>query len=64
MLGRDGPAELPAARFGLDDRGRIVSGLRADLLLVEGDPTATISDTLNIRGVWRRGARLADALTA
>ncbi|MEU8117743.1 amidohydrolase family protein [Spirillospora sp. NPDC049024] len=50
---------VPARRFGLDDRGRIVEGLRADLLLVDGDPTTTISDTLNTRAVWRRGARLA-----
>lgn len=47
-----------ARRFGLDDRGRIAEGLRADLLLVDGDPTTTISDTLNTRGVWRRGTRL------
>lgn len=49
----------PARRFGLDDRGRIAVGLRADLLLVDGDPTTTISDTLNTHAVWRRGARLA-----
>jgi imidazolonepropionase-like amidohydrolase len=48
-----------ARRFGLDDRGRIAEGLRADLLLVDGDPTTTISDSLNTRGVWRRGTRLA-----
>jgi imidazolonepropionase-like amidohydrolase len=48
---------VPARRFGLRDRGRIAKGQRADLLLVEGDPTATISDTLNIRAVWRRGTR-------
>lgn len=48
-----------ARRFGLDDRGRIAEGLRADLLLVDGDPTTTISDTLNTRAVWRRGTRLA-----
>ncbi|HTX71114.1 MAG TPA: amidohydrolase family protein [Thermoleophilia bacterium] len=47
-----------ARRFALSDRGRIAEGLRADLLLVDGDPTTTISDTLNIRGVWRRGNRL------
>ncbi|HEV7974866.1 amidohydrolase family protein [Amycolatopsis sp.] len=47
----------PARRFGLDDRGRIAEGLRADLLLVDGDPTTTISDTLNLREVWRRGTR-------
>ncbi|MES9544088.1 amidohydrolase family protein [Actinomadura sp. NPDC000600] len=50
---------VPARRFGLDDRGRIAEGLRADLLLVDGDPTTTISDTLNTRAVWRRGTRLA-----
>ncbi|ANZ39846.1 imidazolonepropionase [Lentzea guizhouensis] len=48
-----------ARRFGLDDRGRVAEGLRADLLLVDGDPTVTISDTLNTRAVWRRGTRLA-----
>ena len=48
----------PARRFGLDDRGRIAAGLRADLLLVDGDPTTTISDTLNTRAVWRRGTLL------
>ncbi|MFJ6054220.1 amidohydrolase family protein [Streptomyces sp. NPDC092307] len=48
-----------ARRFHLSDRGRIAEGLRADLLLVDGDPTATITDTLNTRAVWRRGTRLA-----
>ena len=50
---------LTARRFGLDDRGRIAPGLRADLLLVNGDPTTMIGDTLNIRAVWRRGVRAA-----
>lgn len=49
---------VPARRFGLADRGRIRDGLRADLLLVDGDPTERISDTLNVRQVWRRGAPL------
>lgn len=44
-----------ARRFRLSDRGRIAEGLRADLLLVDGDPTSNISDTLNTRAVWRRG---------
>ncbi|MCP9213202.1 amidohydrolase family protein [Streptomyces sp. NEAU-Y11] len=48
-----------ARRFHLSDRGRIAEGLRADLLLVDGDPTTTIIDTLNTRAVWRRGTRLA-----
>ncbi|MEU7144185.1 amidohydrolase family protein [Nocardia sp. NPDC046473] len=50
---------VPAATFGLDDRGRITPGARADLLLVDGDPTSTIADTLSIREVWRSGSRTA-----
>jgi len=50
---------VPADHFGLLDRGRIAAGLRADLLLVDGDPTTEISDTLNISAVWRRGTRVA-----
>lgn len=49
-----------ARRFGLADRGRVAEGLRADLLLVDGDPTANIGDTLNTRAIWRRGTRLAN----
>lgn len=48
-----------ARRFHLSDRGQIAEGLRADLLMVDGDPTTTITDTLNTRAVWRRGSRLA-----
>jgi imidazolonepropionase-like amidohydrolase len=48
-----------ARRFGLGDRGRVAEGLRADLLLVDGDPTADIGDTLSTRAIWRRGTRLA-----
>jgi imidazolonepropionase-like amidohydrolase len=46
---------VPAHAFGLEDRGRIARGLRADLLLVEGDPTRDILATRRIRGVWKRG---------
>jgi imidazolonepropionase-like amidohydrolase len=52
---------VPARRFSLGDRGRIVPGARADLLLVDGDPTTTISDTLNTRAVWHRGVQQAVA---
>ncbi|MCJ7611685.1 MAG: amidohydrolase family protein, partial [Candidatus Aminicenantes bacterium] len=33
---------LPAEKFGLKDRGRIKPGFKADLVLVEGDPTQDI----------------------
>ena len=49
----------PARRFGLTDRGRIVPGALADLLLVDGDPLTSPADTLSIRSVWHRGAELA-----
>lgn len=48
----------PADRFALHDRGRIAPGLRADLLLVGGDPLANIDATLDIAGVWLGGRRL------
>ena len=47
--------------FGLGDRGRIAPGLRADLLLVDGDPTADITATRAIRGVWIAGQRVRAA---
>jgi len=48
----------PAERFHLDDRGRIRRGLRADLLLVEGDPTKDILATRKIAAVWVRGQKV------
>jgi imidazolonepropionase-like amidohydrolase len=48
---------VPARAFGFHDRGRIAPGLRADLLLVEGDPTADIRATRRIAGVWKLGRR-------
>jgi imidazolonepropionase-like amidohydrolase len=49
---------LPAKQFKLNDRGRIAAGLRADLLLVDADPTTDILATRNIAGVWKNGAML------
>jgi imidazolonepropionase-like amidohydrolase len=46
---------VPARLFGLADRGRIATGLRADLLLVDGDPTVTIAATRRIAQVWKGG---------
>jgi imidazolonepropionase-like amidohydrolase len=48
----------PARRFGLTDRGRIAPGLRADLLLVDGDPTRDLAAVGRATDVWRRGVRL------
>ncbi|MEU5639926.1 amidohydrolase family protein [Streptomyces milbemycinicus] len=48
---------VPARHFGLADRGRITPGLRADLLLVDGDPTQDITACRAIAEVWRRGVR-------
>ena len=45
----------PARAFGLEDRGRIAPGLRADLVLVDGDPERDITATRSIVGVWKRG---------
>ncbi|GAA0938548.1 amidohydrolase family protein [Actinocorallia libanotica] len=50
---------LPAHHFGLSDRGRIAPGLRADLILVEGDPTRDITALSSITDIWRRGVRQA-----
>jgi imidazolonepropionase-like amidohydrolase len=49
---------VPARCFGLTDRGRIAPGLRADLLLIDGDPCADITVTRNIAAIWRNGTRL------
>ncbi|TCP18736.1 imidazolonepropionase-like amidohydrolase [Scopulibacillus darangshiensis] len=46
-----------ARRFCLDDRGRIAEGMRADLVLVDGDPTTKITDTLTIKTVWLKGVK-------
>ncbi|TXS13157.1 amidohydrolase [Streptomyces sp. ms191] len=50
---------VPAEHFGLTDRGRIAPGLRADLLLVAGDPTRDVSVLAAPAAVWRRGVRHA-----
>jgi imidazolonepropionase-like amidohydrolase len=46
---------VPASIFGLADRGRIAEGLRADLVLVAGDPCTQIKATRAIVGVWKEG---------
>jgi len=46
---------VPAQVFGLADRGRVAQGYRADLLLVDGDPTVDIAATSRIDRIWKNG---------
>lgn len=46
---------LPAKYFHLDDRGRIAPGLRADLVLVDGDPTQDITASRHIAAIYKNG---------
>jgi imidazolonepropionase-like amidohydrolase len=44
-----------ASAFQMNDRGQIAPGKRADLLLVDGNPTTRISDISNVVAVWKLG---------
>ncbi|MEO7234288.1 MAG: amidohydrolase family protein [Lapillicoccus sp.] len=46
--------------FNLPDRGRLAVGLRADLVLLERDPTSDIAATRSVRGVWVAGEPVVD----
>ena len=48
----------PAVAFGLADRGRIAPGLRADLQLVQGDPTANIKAARKLQRIWKGGVEV------
>lgn len=48
-----------AALMGLEDRGVLRAGARADLLVLDADPTANIRATRTLREVWRNGALVA-----
>jgi len=61
MEALQGATSLAAQTFGLKDRGEISPGRRADLVLVDGDPTRNISATRSIRGVWIDGTRVGGA---
>lgn len=45
--------------LGLPDRGRLAPGLRADLTIVDGDPTRDLGALDRVRAVFRGGARVA-----
>ncbi|BCJ48385.1 amidohydrolase [Actinoplanes ianthinogenes] len=46
---------LPAEVFGLADRGCLRPGARADLVLVDGDPTTVIEQSRSVRHTWIGG---------
>ena len=48
-----------AALLKLDDRGVLAVGKLADLVVLDGDPTADISNTKKIHAVWHRGKKAA-----
>jgi imidazolonepropionase-like amidohydrolase len=48
----------PVGYFGLVDRGRIAPGLRADLVVLDADPTADITAIGSIKEVWIAGERV------
>jgi imidazolonepropionase-like amidohydrolase len=50
---------VPAKRFKLSGRGHIRVGDRADLVLVQGDPTRRIEATRAIENVWKNGYSVA-----
>ena len=50
-----GATSTAAECFGLADRGAIEVGKRADLVLVDGDPTKDIAVCRNIKKVWVKG---------
>lgn len=49
---------LPARHFGLGDRGAVSAGLRADLVLLDGDPTEDITTTNRITRIWCCGSEI------
>lgn len=67
LLGKAGlkPSEIltaatanAAEAFRLADRGRILTGRRADMLLVRGDPTADILVVRDIVRIWKNGGEV------
>lgn len=49
---------VPADAFRLADRGRIAPGRKADLLLVDGDPTTDVTATRALVKIWKDGVEL------
>lgn len=52
---------VPAEQFGFSDRGRIEPGLKADTVLVDGDPIQDITATRRVKRVWCGGIEVAQS---
>lgn len=52
-----GATSVAAHTFGLYDRGSIIPGLRADLVLLSADPTLNIANSKSIEYVWLAGVQ-------
>lgn len=48
-----------AELLGLDDRGVLASGKRADFIVLDADPSADIEATTKISAVWQRGREVS-----
>jgi len=46
---------VPARQFGLEHRGCLKPGCRADLLIVDGNPLDDIGATTHIHAIWKNG---------
>ena len=53
------PPPTTAALLKLDDRGTLVAGKFADLVVLDADPTTDIANTTKIHAVWHRGKKAA-----
>ena len=53
-----------AAEMQLTDRGVIAPGKRADLLVLDGDPSGNIDNTQRIAAVWHNGVRVSGPVTS
>ncbi len=53
-----------AAALGLEDRGLVAPGRRADLIVLAGDPAQDIAAVASIEQVWQAGREVAGALPA
>ena len=51
-----------AALLGLEDRGLLREGRRADLVVLEADPLEDVRNSRRIRSVWQRGREVAGAV--